>query len=170
MARRVSGSPSTARRLAARIVDRLGYVEGLVDEAAPFAAASDIVLIKTDGLTFAVLCIVDAERDDSKQFRMERAETKEVLARCRDRHCGTIAGAKQPARLEIVELRSSFRASDLKRLKAFSNRFFDTDSISAFVVNTTETRTITATHWSFWNGRRGFLDREMRDLHTDLVP
>jgi len=163
-------STSTARRLAARIVDRLGYVEALVDEAAPFGDASDIVLIKSDGLTFSVLCIVDAERDDSKRFRMERAEAKEVLSHCRDRFCGTIAGAKQPALLEIVELRNAFRADDLKRLKAFSNRFFDTDSISAFVVNTSETRAITATRWSFWNGRRRFLEREMRGLRSGVAP
>jgi hypothetical protein len=167
MAKSVSSSTSTAQRLAARVVDHLGYVESLVDEAAPFANASDIVLIKTDGLTFSVLCIVDAERDESKQFRMARAEAKEILAHCRDRHCGTIAGAKQPARLEIVEIRSSFRTSDLARLKAFSNRFFDTDSIGAFVVDTSEARAVTATRWSFWNGRRGFLERQIRDLHTN---
>lgn len=160
-------STSTARRLAARIVDRLGFVEGLVDEAAPFAEASDIVLTKSDGLTFSVLCIVDAERDESKRFRMERPQAKEVLARCRDRFCGTVDGAKQPARLEIVEVRNAFRADDLNRLKAFSNRFFDTDSVSAFVVNTSETRAITATRWSFWNGRRRFLEREMRGLRAE---
>ena len=170
MATSVSSSTSTARRLAARIVDRLGYIESLVVEAAPFAAASDIVVIKADRLTFSVLCIVDAERDDSKEFRMARAEAKEVLARCRDRHCGTIAGAKQPAHLEIVEVRSSFRASDLTRLKAFSNQFFDTDSISAFVVNTSETKAVTATRWSFWNGRRAFLERQIRDLQTEAAP
>jgi len=169
MARRFSSSASTASLLAARIVERLGYIEGLVDEAAPFADASDIVLVRSDGMTVSFFCIVDAEWDESNQFGMDRREAKRVLALCRDRHCGTVAGAKQPARLEIVELRSSFRASDLKRLKAFSNRFFDTDSISAFVVHTAEARAITATRWSFWNGRRRFLEGEMRDLRAQLV-
>ena len=165
----LSTRTSTARRLAARIVDRLGYVEGQVDEAAPFAHASDIVLTESDGFTFSVLCIVDAERDDSKRFRMDRAEAKEVLSHCRDRYCGTMNGAKMPARLEIVELRNSVRADDLKRLNAFSNRFFDTDSISAFVVNASDARATTATRWSFWNGRRGFLEREMRGLHSAVT-
>lgn len=161
-------SASTARRLAARIVDRLGYVERLVDEAAPFAEASDIVLAKNDGVTFSVLCMVDAERDDSKRFRMERAQAKQVLAHCRDRYCATLAGAKQPARLEIVELRSSLRAEDLKRLKVFSNHFFDTDLVSAFVVDTSKAKAFTATRWSFWNGRRRFLETQMRGLQSEV--
>jgi hypothetical protein len=165
--RGVSMSKSTARRLAARIVEHLSYVEGLVEEAAPFAEASDIVLLRSDGFTFSVLCMVDAERDDSKRFRMERAEGKEILRLCRDRYCGTIGGAKQPARLEIVELRNSVRATDVDRLKAFSNRIFDTDAINAFIVDTSEARAITATRWSFWSGRRRFLEREIRALQIE---
>ena len=161
---------ASAPRLAARVIERLGFVESLVAEAMPFADASDIVLTKTDGLTFSVFCIVDAEQDASKQFRMVRAEAKAVLAICRDRHCGTLAGAKQPARLEIVELRRFPRAEDLDRLKGFSNRFFDTDSINAFVVDTSEAKVLTATRWSFWNGRRGFLEREMRGLRVESIP
>jgi hypothetical protein len=170
MARRFSSSASTASLLAVRIKERLGYIEGFVNEAAPFADASDIVLVRTDGMSFSFLCIVDAEWDESNQFAMDRTEAKRVLALCRDRRRGAVAGTKPPARLEIVELRSSVRASDLKRLKAFSNRFFDIDSISAFLVHTSEARAVTATRWSFWNGRRRFLEREMRDLRAELAP
>lgn len=155
---------STTRHLAARIAEKFRYVEGVVDEARDLAGACDVVLTRSDGRTFAVFCLVDAEVDEAKRFGLGRAAVKEILARCRDRHCGTITGAKEPATLEIVEVRRSVVPEDLARLRDYGNHLFDVDAVHAFAVDCSRATATTATRWSFWSGRRRFLEREVRTL------
>lgn len=156
----VSGA---ARRLADAFVARLGYAGGTVDEADLLARGCDFILSKRDGLTFSIVCIIDAESSDSPRFQVEKQAAKDILATCCDRYCGTLAGAQQPAVLVIVEVRASLRDDDLTRLRLYSNRFFDRNAIHAFVVDCSARRVVTATRFSFLGGLgwRRFLRREL---------
>lgn len=154
---------TTADRLAKEFIAKQGYVAGTVDEAAPLIDACDFILTKQDGLSFSLVCIVDAESDAARRFEFAKDAAKEILAVCCARYSGTITGAKMPAVLVIVEVRPSVTDEDRKRLRGYSNRFFDQNAIHAFVIDCSTKKVATATRYSLvagWGWRR-FLSREM---------
>jgi hypothetical protein len=153
----------TARRLVESFVAKQGYVDGTVPEASSLANVCDFVLTKSDGMTFSIVCIVDAENQDSKKFEMNREPAKEILAACCNRYSGTLGGAQQPAVLVLVEVRRVVGQEDLDRLRGYSNRFFDRNAIHAFAVDCSAPKVVTATRFSWLAGLgwRRFLRREI---------
>ena len=154
---------ATADRLAQGFIAKQGYVAGTVDEATALIGACDFILTKHDGLSFSMVCIVDAAKDANRRFEFAKDAAKDILAACCDRYSGTVGGAKQPAALVIVEVRPSAAEDDVNRLRSYSNQFFDRNAIHAFVVDCSTKRVVTATRFSFlagWGWRR-FLRREM---------
>src|SRR5262245_52223220 len=101
------GPESFGRYLAKLLVSKQGYTEVAVPEAQLLATASDIVLTKSDGMTFSTVCIVDAEQDASRKFQLDRGAVVEIAKACKAKYCGTINGAKMPAQVEIIEARPS---------------------------------------------------------------
>ena len=160
---------SVTSQLAARISRHVGYVEGAVDEASDLTGACDVVLTRSDGQRFSVFCLVDAEKDEAKRFGLERVRVKEILALCRDRYCGTLTGAKEPAVLEIVEVRALVKPEDLTRLRAYPNRFIDVDAVHAYALDCALVKALTATKVVVL-GRRRFLEREMRKVLSGTEP
>lgn len=157
---------TTSERLAEAFKKKQGYSEGTVPEAMPLLSACDIILTKSDGMHLFIICIVDAENRESAQFGMGRDEAKEILAVCCERYSGTMNGAKLPVALVVIEARHSIRSADTERLRGYSNRFFDSNVIHAFLVDSTKRELVTATRFSFvagWGWRR-FLQREI-SLH-----
>jgi hypothetical protein len=151
-------------RIAEGFISTQGYVAGAVDEAMPLVSACDLILTKSDGMHFSIICIVDAEASESRRFEFGRESAKEILAACCDRYCGTLGGAKQPAVLVIIEVRRTRREEDGKRLREYSNRFFDRNAIHAFIVDCSTSTVVTPTRFSFlagWGWRR-FLRRQLR--------
>lgn len=154
---------TTAERLAQAFKEKRGFDEGTVPEAAPLRNACDITLTSSDGMHLFIVCIVDAESRESAQFGLPRDEVKEILAVCCERYCGALNGAKLPAILVVVEARRSIGRADTERLHAYSNRFFDSNAIHAFVVDGSKREVVTATRFSSlagWGWRR-FLRREI---------
>ena len=150
-------------RIAEGFVATQGYAARTLDEAMPLATTCDVVLTKLDGMNVSVLCLVDAESVEARRFDFDKAAAKEILAACGSRYGGTLVGSRLPASLVIVEVRRSSSEEDLTRLRRYSNRFFDTDAIHAFVVDTSMRRVITATRYSAiagWGWRR-FLRRTL---------
>lgn len=150
---------TTSERLAEAFKEKQGYVEGAVPEAIPLRDACDIILTKSDGMHFFVLCIVDAESRESAQFGLQRDEAKEILAVCGERYCGALGHAI----LVVIEARSSISRADMERLHGYSNRFVDTHVIHAFLVDCSERKVVTATRFSSLSGWgwRHFLRREI---------
>ncbi len=154
-----------AVRISRRFVEARGYLVGTAPELAPLEPACDFLLTKHDGLTFSIVAIVDAERDDERRFDVEPDRIHEVLAACCERYSGSVGGAKQPAVLVVVEVRTESDEAK-QRLRGYSNRTFDRNAVHAFVVDTARDKVVTATKFSFiagWGWRR-FLVREARAL------
>lgn len=157
---------TAANCLARAFVAKRGYVENAVDEAIPLVNACDVILTRADGMNFSIVCIVDAESTASKRFDFARGAAKEILAACCARYTGMLGGAKQPAVLVVVEVRSAIGEGDVSRLRGYSNRFFDRNAIHAFLVDRSAKSVVTATRYSFlagW-GWRSFLRREVASL------
>jgi len=155
-----------AERLIAGFVEERGYVVGAVPEAQALVGACDVVLTHSDGMTFSMVCVVDAEARPAKRFTLEREAAKRILAECCARYSGTMGGAKQPTTLVVVEVRQSALPEVLTRLRAYSNRTFDRNAIHGFVVDGATRQVVTATRFSWlagWGWRR-FLVRKVREV------
>src|SRR5438105_4241159 len=98
---------SFARYLAQVLVAQRGFAEGTVPEAQKLAAAADIVLTKSDGMSISIFCIVDAERDPSRRFGLEFPQVLEIARACRAKYAGRTGSTKMPAVAEIVEVRQA---------------------------------------------------------------
>jgi rhomboid protease GluP len=154
-----SDSESFARYLAKLLVVKQGYTEGTVPEAQKLAGASDILLTKTDGMTFSAICIIDAERDSSRRFGLPCREVVEIAKACRARYAGRVNRAKMPATIEIIEVRKSVRAEDWQRLKPLRARVGAV--VFSYAVDLSAS-TVTVNAWSPINVRRRFLERALR--------
>lgn len=151
---------SFARYLAKVLVAKSGYVEGSPPGTEELAAASDIVLTKADGLTFSVVCIVDAEQDPSRRFGLARQKLREIGEVCRKRYAGTVSGSRMPAIIEIVEVRSPATPEDRERLKPLRSRFGTV--VMAYAVDRSSS-TVTVNAWSLVNPRRRLLERLLKE-------
>jgi rhomboid protease GluP len=151
---------SFARYLAKVLVAKHGFSLGTVPEAARLASAGDFVLTKSDGLTFSVVCIVDAEHDPSRRFGLARDELMEIGKACRAKYSGTVNGAKMPAIIEIVEVRSSVTADDRERLKPLRSRWGA--GVYAYAVDLSGS-TVSVNNWSLVNPRRRLLERLLKE-------
>jgi rhomboid protease GluP len=151
---------SFARYLAKALVAKSGFSEGPVPGTEELAAASDIVLTKGDGLTFCVVCIVDAEQDPSRRFRLDRQKLREIGQRCRARYAGAINGTRMPAAIEIIEVRPSVTPEDRERLKPLRSRLGTV--VMAYAVDRSSA-TVTVNGWSLVNPRRRLIERLLKD-------
>ena len=151
---------SFARYVAKYLMAKQGYAEGTVPEAQKLAAACDIVLTKADGVTFSAVCIVDAERDPSRRFGLDRDEVLAIGKACRARYAGTVNGAKMPASIEIVEVRESVTAEDRQRLEPLRSRF---GTIVAALAVDVQAASVSVNAWSLLNFRRRQLGRLLKE-------
>jgi rhomboid protease GluP len=164
-----AGADSFARYLAKVLVAKHGYREGTVPEAEGLARKSELVLTKADGITISLICIVDAERDPSRRFGLERGEVIAIAKACRDKYSGTVNGQKMPAIVEIIEVRSAVTEEDKQRLKPLRSRIGA--AVYAFAVDLSAA-TVTVNSWSFLSGRHRSLERLLRTPRlgdSDLV-
>lgn len=139
-------------------------------EAEALAGACDHVLVKSDGMSFSMICIVDAETDPSRKFGLDRNTVVGIAKACREQYCGTINGAKMPAQIEIIETRRNVSPDDIHRLKPLHARLGV--MVMAYTVDLA-TSMVTVNAWSLFNARRRLLERSLRaprQGEADLVP
>jgi rhomboid protease GluP len=147
-----------------------GYSEGTVDEALPLAAACDYILTKSNGLTFSILCIVDAEANPARRFGLDRKAVVEIAKTCRRLYAGRISASKMPVAIEIIEVRKRVTRDDLLRLKPLRSRF--RQIIGAYAVDLTE-KTATGNFRALYDVRKRFIERALREPRraaSALVP
>lgn len=101
-------------------VDR-GYQPGTARQAAALAEACDLVLTYSDGMSFSILCIIDAERDPQRRFDLDRERVIEIGRACLA-FTGSMNGAKLPVGIRIVEIRDEITAADKQRLEGYHRR------------------------------------------------
>lgn len=152
---------SFARYLAKVLIARHGFSEGCVLEAQKLASTSQIVLTKSDGLTFSVVCIVDAERDSSRRFDLTRRDVVDIGKACRAKYSGRINSARMPATIEIIEVRPSVTAADRERLKPLRARLGGA-VVMAYAVDLAAS-SVSVNGWSLVDPRRRLLERLVRE-------
>ncbi|EYF08578.1 rhomboid family intramembrane serine protease [Chondromyces apiculatus] len=99
------------------IVER-GFTPSAPIEAEPLARACDILLTYSDGMSFGMVCIVDAEDDDDRCWPEDFGQDRliEIGKTCL-KYTGHMNGTKLPVGIQIIEIRKSITDDDHARLK-----------------------------------------------------
>ncbi len=124
---------SFAAYLAKALIAKKGYRPGTVPEAQELFAHCDAVLTRLDGLTVAIVAIVDREADPSRRFGLTGEALEEIGTACL-RYTGTAGGRKLPVSLTVIEAGTApARPEEKDRLKPLKSRsLFSKVQISAF--------------------------------------
>jgi rhomboid protease GluP len=149
------GPEPFALYLARLYVTEKGYRLGTVPEAAAIAEAADVVLTYADGMSFAILAIVDAERDPERHFGLAAAELIEIGKACLH-FTGRVNNAQLPVVIQIVEVRGELTEADKRRLTAIhARRLLDKVHVRGFVL-APPTGEVWSTLTFGWFAERGF--------------
>jgi rhomboid protease GluP len=120
-----------------------GFVSGTVPEARGLAAASDIVLTRSDGMGFEIMCLVDREAHPEKQFNLSPAAVDEIGKACL-KYTGTVHRAKMPLSISILEIGASpITDAQRERLRPLRRQSF----LSKVYIFATAADTSTASAW-----------------------
>lgn len=84
-------------------VARRGYQFVDVPELRPLAAACDYLLVRTDGLEFKVIAIVDRDARETTRFTLPVAELQAIGEACLG-YTGTVSGQKVPVSISVYEI------------------------------------------------------------------
>src|SRR5216684_1531248 len=79
------------------------YVLGTVPEASALTEASDIVLTRSDGMTFIVMCLIDRESNPGKRFSLSPETVRNIGKRCL-KYAGKVNRAQLPVVIQILEI------------------------------------------------------------------
>jgi rhomboid protease GluP len=138
---------SFARYLARRLVAEQGFQEGPLPEAQELAAASDVVLTYSDGLSAAMVCIVDREREPSRRFGLDVAALERIGKECL-KYTGTVSGSKLPVGLQVIEVGGGpLTDEDRRRLEQYRLGLFHKVHLHATHVDTTAPGTVWTSTW-----------------------
>lgn len=151
--------------LAKQLVARKGYGWGTVPEAEELLSACDIVLTRSDGISFHIVCIVDCEANPSKQFGASKEKLESIGRECL-KYTGTINGTKFAVGIQIYEVgNTAITEADKSRLQSLRRRM---PGRAKVVLSSWRLDTSSASVWTTalfgvrWSGR-GFLGRLMRE-------
>lgn len=99
-----------------------GFVLGTVPEAQALTSACDFVLTQSDGLQFAIVCIIDRERNPSKHFGIAPDELRQIAERCL-KYAGMVNRQKMPITISVIEVGASVDAeTERDRLRAYKRK------------------------------------------------
>jgi rhomboid protease GluP len=91
-----------ASYLAKALIAKKGYQSGTVPEARELFAHCDAVLTLADGVSLAIIGIVDLEADPSRRFGLGKEELERIGKDCL-RYTGSPGGRKLPVHITIIE-------------------------------------------------------------------
>lgn len=155
-------SPTFAAYLARNFIARKGYREETVPEAEALAAASDIVLTYSDGMSFRMLCIVDCEAYPDRRFALSPEAVEEIGRACL-KYSGKVHGSQVPVLIQVMEVgRSHVSAADQERLQAYRRHsIFSKIMLQGWIVSPGEQAVWTNAPFKGRFGDRGFIERLM---------
>ncbi len=164
---------SFAAYLAKALIAMKGYRRGTVPEAKELFAHCDAVLTRADGLTLAIVAIVDRGADPSRRFGLTKEALDEIGTDCL-RYTGMAGRRKLPVYITIIETgEAPVQPGEKDRLQPLKSlSLFSKVQISAFAlgVSTQELWTNTALRG---RAMRSFLKRLMagpRLSGAELMP
>jgi rhomboid protease GluP len=123
--------------LAREFVLQKGFEIGSVSDVKGLAAASNIVLTRSDGRSFTILCLIDQERDPRASFNLDVNEVLRIGESCQ-KPIDEISRAPTPVFIRIMEIGYASTEPQERRLRALhqSSRKAKV-SISTMIVDTT---------------------------------
>jgi rhomboid protease GluP len=111
-----------ATYVAKALMAKKGYRPGTVPEAQALRAHCDAVLTMADGVTLAIVGIVDRQADPSRRFGLGKEELDRIGTDCLH-YAGRVGGRKLPVQITIVEVGAGPVApEDKERLKALKHK------------------------------------------------
>ncbi|SRR5258708_7168514 len=150
------------------------YVLGTVPEASALTEASDIVLTRSDGMTFIVMCLIDRESNPGKRFSLSPETVRNIGKRCL-KYAGKVNRAQLPVVIQILEIGNKpIVEADRQRLKAYKREsIFSKVVVSAWILDARSKGIWSNSFVGNLLAPRGFLSRLMREPRSadaDLVP
>jgi len=98
------GFPDTfCTYMARQLVAKEGYVVGVVAEAAPLAENCDLALMRHDGYSLTLLCLIDRETNPEKTFGLTPEATTDIGKACLH-YTGRIHFNKMPVMIMVMEV------------------------------------------------------------------
>ncbi len=155
---------SLAMRLAQRLVEEKGWRSEVPEEAAGLLNECDVLLSYSDGYSFGIACIVDAEDDPDRSFSLSTEELVDIGNACL-KFTGTVNRAKMPVFIKVIEVRKRRSVVVDKRLARLHRTLPGRAKvkIQCFALNReSDTVTSPSVFNGFLAGRR-FLERVMRE-------
>ncbi len=124
-----------ASYLAKALAAKKGYRRGTVPEAHGLFAHCDAVLTIADGLTLAILAIVDRQADPSRRFGLSAEALEKIGTDC-TRYTGPSGGQKMPVYITVIEVGAApITAGDKQRLGLLKSKSNSTAAITAIAVS-----------------------------------
>src|SRR6266850_2447785 len=96
-------SQSFCAYLAKQFIAKKGFDIARVPEIGRFAAVSDIILTRSDGYTFSILCMIDRDANPGKIFNLGVEELREIGDACL-KYTGKINRSKMPVSIGVLEV------------------------------------------------------------------
>jgi len=155
---------SFARYLAKQLIANKEYSLQVVPEAAPLKAAADIVLMRSDGMTMTIMCLIDREADPSKRFGLSPDRIHEIGSSCL-KYAGKINNAQMPIVVQIIEVgAASPTHMDFERLRPYKRKSLRSKVvISAMVIDTTARKIWSNALLHGWTHRHGYMGKLLRE-------
>ncbi len=126
---------SFAAYLAKALIAKKGYRPGTVPEAHELFEHCDAVLTRSDGLTLAIVAIVDRQSDPSRRFGLTKEALQKIGTECL-RYTGRAGGRKLPVSIEVIEAGAAqVPPEDIERLAPLKSSPFSKVLISAFALD-----------------------------------
>jgi rhomboid protease GluP len=148
-ARPEASSNSLCTHLARQFLAKKGFEVARVPEVASLYQLCEIVLTRSDGFSFGVLCMVDRDARPEATFPMPIEELEAIGQACLQ-YAGKVNGRTMPVSIHVIEVGPA-SADQAKRLQAIKRSSLFAKVIpSAMIVDTTSNKV-----WS--NGGIGFL-------------
>lgn len=89
--------------LARQFIAKKGFDIAEIPEAEPLREICDIVLARSDGYSFGLLCMVDREARPNATFRMDIEELEAIGKACL-KYAGSVNGRKMPVSIAVMEV------------------------------------------------------------------
>jgi len=151
--------------LARQLIANKEYSPNVVPEAAPLSAAADIVLMRSDGMTVTLMCLVDREANPSKQFPLSRDQVDAIGTNCL-KYTGKVNNAKMPVIIQVIEVGASLSTSsfDRDRMRPYRRRSLRSKVVLHGVLIDTTGRQIWANGpFGGWAYNRGYMGKLLRE-------
>lgn len=121
--------------LAKQFIAKKGFSAAFVPELASLTAVCDSVLTFSDGMTFSILCLIDAEAHPGKSFDLTMSDVQSIGEACL-KYAAKVRRRQMPVFIKIIEVGRALDDQQ-QRLKQFKRKSLTSKVVpSAMAVDT----------------------------------